>query len=132
MGRGCGMSAENITVGVLNFKRSPRRGYCKHIDLTYSTEHETVFCNACESYISPFVALLSVVTHIGHEQDKITSGREWMDEQTKQNLHLIAAKSMEKAWRSKRLPCCPHCMGGITAESMKRPTTMSDCKGGAA
>ena len=83
---------------------------CPHLDMTYDPIERRVWCQDCEHEIEPFDAFEALVNTHSKAWSKIK--REWEKVQFAVNkkLHLIAARKIEKDWRSRRwVPTCPHC-----------------------
>lgn len=99
--------------------RRPFSG-CHHHRLVYDERERRIWCRDCERDVEAFDAFLGVSKNFDM-QDKILSNREKkIAEAEAHTLISLAAKEIDKAWRSKRMiPACPHCKNGLFPEDFK-------------
>lgn len=116
------MTADVIQFGdlVLRREREPWRfpglktPGCPHRHLTLSDEGDIVTCDDCQKQVSAYWALRTFCAYWSEHERKIKSAREQLKQDTAGQIHFIAAKRMEAAWRRRRtVPACPHCYRGI-------------------
>ncbi len=110
--------ADIIDFGELQLSRSGRRfgsiaPGCEHKHLVLDENGHVVVCTDCKQQVSTWWALNKLVDQYERAQKGLQHRAAAVQEQIKENLHLIAAKRVEKVWRSKMIPACPHCYRGI-------------------
>lgn len=93
---------------------------CLHVNLIFDRNERRIWCSDCEKNVDPFDAFESIANNmsaaISHFQSIKKSALEAQD----YNIHLIAAKNIEKLWRGKKLaPVCPHCRTGLLPDDFK-------------
>jgi len=97
-----------------------RRSECMHQRFIISSGQGTVHCADCHEAVSAFHAL-EVVTRIDGElrrswkrwQDDIAALKAW-------SPHLRAVKELERVWRGRLYPLCPHCKQAVSAPDLAR------------
>lgn len=110
-----------IQFGEARLRLRGRRGWkderCKHLSLTYDDNGEIVTCDDCNAQVTAFWAMKMLAEHYDKAMQAVEARSQHVAEQTSRNLHLMAARKVEKAWRSRSMvPCCPHCDAGIFPE----------------
>jgi hypothetical protein len=93
---------------------------CRHQRFLIDKRHGSVECADCGELVSAFHALLAVAGEETDYHSKLSSMRAEMREIASYAPRLRAVKALEKIWRGKMLPMCPHCKRGITAEALER------------
>lgn len=89
---------------------------CRHKHLQLE-DGDVVRCADCNVQVSAYWALESIAFDWGMMQAKLEHEKTLLAEAKKKEVHLLAARAIEKVWRSKdMLPCCPHCGVGIAPE----------------
>jgi hypothetical protein len=89
---------------------------CLHRQLELDDRGDVCRCIKCGIQVSAFWALTMLAADYGRERDNLTAKQARLAEETSQSIHLLAARKVEKAWRSRSMvPCCPHCGRGIRA-----------------
>ena len=119
--RAHGMS-EVIQLGEYRFNRK-REGSvstpdsdCAHKHMTIQDHGDIITCDDCGAQLSPVWALREVLGDYAQEIAKINARTATLQEQTSREIHLVAARMVEDAWRSRTMvPACPHCSRGILA-----------------
>ena len=92
---------------------------CPHRNLVYDRRERRIWCEDCEHTIEPFDAfMLMIDQHHNATQKADRLLREAHEARDKQ-IHRIAARDMEKLWRKKMAPCCPHCQRGLLPEDLE-------------
>lgn len=90
---------------------------CQHQRLTMEEQGEIVRCSDCHAQVSAWWALSMLAEHWEKMNRALDRERTAVQTAKSQNLHLIAARRVESAWRSKTtVPQCPHCNRGILPE----------------
>ena len=90
---------------------------CRHPALVYDRNERRVWCKDCERNVESFDAFCSLVENFHQAWAKYETIKAEALEARAHNLHLIAAKNIEKAWRGKTMAlACPHCGGGLLPE----------------
>ena len=105
--------SEVIEIGEFRLRRAQRKSAlrdCRHMSLELDYELQTVRCADCGEHMSPFYALSHLTDALNRKSDQLTRDRENLRQLQSGNLHLIAARRVEEAWRSRTMvPTCPHC-----------------------
>ena len=115
------LHAQVIQFGEARLRLRGRRGWkderCKHLNLTYDDNGEIVTCDDCKMQVTAFWAMKMLAEHYEKAREEVEARGKRVAEETSRGLHLIAARKVEKAWRSRSMvPCCPHCGAGILPE----------------
>lgn len=99
-------------------KKPYSRRECAHARLEVDATNRRVECRDCNREVDAFEAI-SILA------DNASAYQRTYDQMRKdhQNLagwvpHLRAVRDLEGMWRGKRLPMCPHCKKGVTAEGL--------------
>jgi endogenous inhibitor of DNA gyrase (YacG/DUF329 family) len=90
---------------------------CRHSRFTVDPSSGDVECSDCGKPVSPSHALITLAHHHADLADTLKRAREELAEIKQYAPHLRAAKRVEKIWRGRHLPTCPHCQKGIEAET---------------
>jgi len=102
-----------IEIGRAKFEKKWQKN-CAHNRLLYDPQDKTIECRDCGRFIEAFSAFLTLVRNIGAEQQKLKGLREEVMQLREKEMHLLAAKKAESAWRKiKTVPTCPHCKEAI-------------------
>lgn len=92
------------------------RSRCQHAHMELDDQGGIVKCTDCGASISPYWALSRMAERWERAQEKLRHRIDAHAEIVARDIHLVAAKKAEKAWRTKGMvPCCPHCGRGISA-----------------
>ena len=87
---------------------------CNHNRLLVDDSNRTIECGDCGAFIDPFSAFMIVMKKIDITYKRIAIKQELLNSAINENAGTIAAKLVEKSWRSKTMvPACPHCNNGI-------------------
>lgn len=114
------MNDNIIEVGDFRIARKGRidqydRQKCRHMHVELNDHGETVTCSDCGVQVSAYWALHMVADYWKDHARAHKSAVARLEEDKKANLHLIAARKVEGAWRDRKMvPCCPHCGEGIS------------------
>lgn len=112
--------ADRVVIGKKEFLRR-RTKSCRHNNMVYNTTNETVECGDCKEWISPFQALLVTIDYWQDKERELKWREDAIVQLEEKKLHLLAARAMEKKWRSRStIPCCPHCHEGLFPKEMLR------------
>lgn len=98
--------------------RRPFSG-CVHRRLVYDEKERRVWCKDCETDVEGFDAFVLVVRHWAQAAADIKDRLKAVKAAEDHALISIAAKTVDKAWRSKMVPACPHCGHGLFPEHFK-------------
>lgn len=109
-----------VDIGDIRVARGMTRrpvSVCTHRAMVYDPKERRVWCKDCEKDVDAFDAFTALVGqyHSAHRdlEDRLKRTRD----AEKAGLHLLAAKVIEKEWRSRtRVPMCPHCNNGLFPE----------------
>ena len=115
------MTDNVIKIGDMIIRRLQKRGWrderCQHKNTTWDANGEIVTCDDCKMQISNWWMLHMLSNAYDKAISDIENRERALAEATRENLHLIAAKKVQAAWRSKGMvPACPHCDRGILPE----------------
>lgn len=89
-------------------------GECRHMHVTLDDNGDIVKCDDCGMQLSPYWALGHFVEYYQRAIAKLTRGENELRNAQEQGISLLAARRLERAWRSRTLvPACPHCGEGI-------------------
>lgn len=89
---------------------------CQHKSLRLEEHGEVVKCVDCGTQVSAFWALKMMTEQWATASSRLKAAREALEADKQANLHLVAARKVEKAWRNKTMvPACPHCHRGVFA-----------------
>jgi len=110
-----------IKIGDLKIRRLEKRGWrderCPHKNTTWDANGEIVTCDDCKMQVSAWWLLHMFTAEYERALADLEHRERALADARRQNLHLIAAKKVEAAWRSKGMvPACPHCDRGILPE----------------
>lgn len=110
--------ADNIVDlrGVLERKSKPRE--CQHDHLEIDEANRRLTCTDCNREIDPYQALVYLAGRTSEWQIRWENMRKDYKNLANYVPHLRAVRELEGMWRGKRLPMCPHCKTGVTAESL--------------
>lgn len=111
--------AEIIQIGEMRLERQFKSNQCKHLNLSYSEQDQTIECVDCKMQIQPFHALMLLLRHYNNAIQDLSRRRSELSELEKRNEKglLLATKTVDHVWRSKSMiPTCPHCGRGIMPE----------------
>ena len=90
---------------------------CHHFSLVYDKSERRIWCRDCEKNVDPFDAFESIAINMNRAIKQYECIRDEAIAAKDHNLHLIAAKNIEKAWRGKTMAIgCRHCGGGLLPE----------------
>lgn len=98
---------------------------CAHNNMVYDSKERRIYCPDCENDVEAFDAFEAIVYGYNHALEKLKRFREEVATAYREALHRIAARSLDKTWRSKMLPCCPHCSRGLMPDDMIKPSLVS-------
>lgn len=94
---------------------------CRHLRLVFDNHERRIWCEDCEKNIDPFDAFEAIALNMDRAISQYQRIKEDALQAREHNLHLIAAKNIEKAWRGKTLaPPCPHCGRGLLPEDFSK------------
>lgn len=92
---------------------------CRHQRVTLDDMGHIVECDDCGKQIEAFWYLVNLCQQWEEwrqYRERIQNEKRALEEDKAAHIHLIAARKVEKVWRStKYVPCCPHCREPIFA-----------------
>jgi hypothetical protein len=87
---------------------------CDHKQLTMDPHGFTVQCDDCKLQLSAYWVLERMLDQYRKARDRLASDRESHRAKMAGDIRMLAARGVEKAWRSRNMvPTCPHCSRGI-------------------
>ncbi len=92
-------------------------GECDHKHIELDARGDIVRCVKCGDQLSAFWALKMLSDEYNRALSKLQREREALEKAKEAETHLLAARKVEKVWRSRTMvPACPHCGAGILPE----------------
>lgn len=112
--------AENVIslTTVLAKKYKPRE--CLHDHIEIDDRNRRVTCADCKREIEPFLALSRIADRASEWQLRWDAMRKDWRNLAGYVPHLRAVRDLESMWRGNRLPMCPHCKKGVTADGLNK------------
>jgi len=90
---------------------------CDHKHIELDGYGDIVRCKKCGSQVSAFWALEMIANEYNRSLAKLRRDQEALARAKAVDLHLLAARKVEKIWRGRTMvPACPHCGLGILPE----------------
>lgn len=87
---------------------------CGHLNMTMNSAGNFVRCDDCSIQLSAYWVLDRMLETYTRDAKLLRSQKAQFEAEKEKDIHLIAAKHIEKAWRSRSMvPCCPHCGDAI-------------------
>ena len=87
---------------------------CQHLKLELNDHGEIIQCLDCKKQISAYWAFKSFSERWNNKIETLNHEAKRLKLEKEAHIHLIAARKLEKAWRSRdTVPSCPHCYRGI-------------------
>lgn len=102
----------------LNKRHGPQE--CRHAKLVVDTVNRRVECADCNREIEPFQAVLLLADRASEYQQTYDAMQRRHRDLAGWVPHLRVVRELESMWCGKRLPLCPHCKKGVTAEGLER------------
>lgn len=94
--------------------RMAEHGECDHKHIELDGRGDIVRCVKCGVQLSAFWALEMLAGEYNRALSRLQRERDALTKAKESEIHLLAAKKVEKAWRSRTMvPACPHCGKGI-------------------
>ncbi len=91
-----------------------QEGECNHYRLDFADKGDVILCRDCGVQVSAYWALTSIAERFNQQLEAFKREKAQFEQMRQDSLHLVAAKQVEKAWRSRTMvPACPHCHRGI-------------------
>ena len=109
--------AEVVDIGEFRVTTLQRRRIdgCKHLHFTVDTQGDIVTCDDCTKQISGVYGLALLVESYNREMSRLKQSMTRQREVEQHTVHLKAARAVDRAWKGKMVPACPHCGEGILA-----------------
>lgn len=89
---------------------------CQHKHLTYDLEERRVWCTDCQKSVPGFDAFMMIVKQYQHWWNQLADRQTKIEQMEKVQLHLRAARSLEKSWMGRRAPECVSCRSALLPE----------------
>lgn len=112
--------AENIVSLTAILSRKYKTKECRHQRLTIDVNNRKVECADCKREVDPFEAICLLADRTSEWQTRWDAMRKDYDNLAGYVPHLRAVRDLESMWRGNRLPMCPHCKKGVTAEGLNK------------
>lgn len=98
---------------------------CRHPQLRYDPKERRIWCPDCERDIDPFDAFVQILDGYDASVKRLRAKAEQIKEAEAFAVRSIAARHMDKAWRSRTMvPACPSCGNGLFPEDFRTQPTM--------
>lgn len=102
-----------IEIEGYEFKKT-YKNRCEHKHIEYDPSERSISCADCKYEFDHFEAFCFMLKQYNYAVTRLNRDRRECREVENHQLHLKAAKDVEKAWRSKSMvPTCPHCYEAI-------------------
>lgn len=122
------MGVTVVDIGDLRVARGKTRrpfSSCRHASMVYDSSERRIWCKDCEKDVDAFDAFVGLVEQYNFAYKHINDRLKKLDEAEKFQLRSIAAKTIDEAWRSKKMvPACPTCKNGLFPEDFRTRPTM--------
>ena len=111
-----------IQIGDFSFEQARRfevrrRQGCAHRRMELEEHGEIVRCRDCSAQVTAWWALRECLWAYTDQMRAVRAERDGLAKDRKTVIHLVAARAVERAWRTKNMvPTCPHCHAGITPD----------------
>ena len=112
-------TANVVNIGDFAVKRKRRSselipGECTHLKMTMDDDGYHIRCDDCKVQLSAFWVLERMLATYQRSVDSLRYEKKHLADEKAKNISLLAAKKVERAWRSKSMvPTCPHCHEAI-------------------
>ena len=109
--------ADIIQIDKMKLKRI-RKDRCEHKHLCFDPMARHIECEECGQFVEPFDAFMILLDYHRRGADILLSRQselKELEEKAGKNL-LKATRELDRVWRSKMLPTCPHCKEAIAPE----------------
>jgi hypothetical protein len=117
-----------VDIGDLRVARGMTRrphSACRHLRVLYDINERRIWCKDCETTVDPFDAFKNLVEWHFSALAGLEQRETRLKEAEQFQVRSLAAKEIDKAWRSRTMiPCCPHCHGGLFPEDFKGGVAM--------
>lgn len=112
-----------VDIGDLRVSRGLSRrptSTCRHYALVFDSSERRIWCKDCENDVDAFDAFKLMAEHMAGAYQDLERRRAKMDEAEGHALFTLAARNIDKIWRSRNMvPACPCCGNGLFAEDFK-------------
>jgi Zn finger protein HypA/HybF involved in hydrogenase expression len=117
-----------VDIGDLRVSRGLTRrphSSCHHARISYDHKERRIWCRDCEHDLDPFDAFTLLVEWHDRAAKDLHRRREALEEAERHQIVSVAAKTIDKAWRSRKMvPACPSCGNGLFPEDFKSEPAM--------
>lgn len=86
---------------------------CKHKHMTLDENGDFVTCDDCKIQLSAWYVLNHVLQDLDEWRSKLMRQAQVNQEANEKTFHLKVTQNLERVWRGKLVPACPHCGEGI-------------------
>lgn len=93
---------------------------CRHDRIVLDVNNRAVECKDCGKGIEPYEALIALADRTGAFQNRVDAMRKDHHNLAGFVPRLRAVRALEHLWGGKKLPLCPHCKKGVSAEAMAK------------
>lgn len=112
-----------VDIGDLRVARGLTRrpaSACKHRSVAYDQNERRIWCGDCESDVDAFDVFIIITEYFDAAQKRLDRRAKEISEAEAFALRSLAAKAIDKAWRSRTMiPTCPSCGDGLFPEDFK-------------
>ncbi len=113
-------STDNVVSLRETLAKKYKRVECRHDHLEVYENNRRLTCLDFKREIDPFEAISHLADRTSELQMKWAQMRKDYKNLAGYVPHLRVVRDLEGMWRGKRLPMCPHCKKGVTAEGLSR------------
>jgi hypothetical protein len=116
------LSGRVIDLESFRLTRTSTKGFglktdpCQHVNKTLDSNGGIITCDDCKKQLSPIWVIEEIISKWGEWWRRLESRAAQVKELEGKTVILKAAKEIEKRWRRKMAPCCPHCNRAILPE----------------
>lgn len=114
---------------IKNAPANDKRRTCRHASVWIWEGEPIIECRSCGAMLDPVDWMRKQITVLNRQLEEKAAERNRVSAQIEElkrwNPWLRAVKELERIWRSKMLPCCPHCSRGIEAEALVKTGCVS-------
>ncbi|MHB1630685.1 MAG: hypothetical protein ACYCQL_00525 [Acidithiobacillus sp.] len=111
-----------VSADILDFERflsiQDKSLKCVHERVEVDPRNREVTCRDCGKLVDPFDSLVTFARQGSDVKRSYTALQDEVQRLKAWKPFLTAMKTLEKIWRGKMLPMCPHCGVGIAAEKL--------------
>lgn len=93
---------------------------CNHRRMSYDPKERRIWCRDCEKDVDQFDAFVNLTEQYHRSYSNLKDEQQKLAEAQAFQIRSVAAKNIDKAWRSKSMvPACPSCGNGLFPEDFR-------------